>query len=80
MTPEPRIATEHSARVAKKQIDPRCAWTQDEDGHYHTDCGHAFVFTDGAPTDNGFLFCGYCGAPILDQPYPAETESEPNSA
>lgn len=66
--------------MAKKPIDPRCAWTQDEDGTYHTDCGHAFEFTDGTPTENGILFCGYCGAPILDQPYQAPTESEPQSA
>ncbi len=45
-----------------------CTWTFDEnedgDGHYETECGEAFVLTDGTFEDNGMRFCCYCGKEI----------------
>lgn len=41
-----------------------CLWRADEDGNWFTDCGHAFVLTEGTPRENGFEFCCYCGKPL----------------
>ena len=41
-----------------------CEWNDDDEGMFETECGNAFVFTDGGPADNGFRFCPYCGKPI----------------
>ena len=40
-----------------------CKWRGDED-HWESSCGQAFVFFDGDPFENGFVFCPYCGKPI----------------
>ena len=34
------------------------------DGYYETKCGNAFVFFDGTPKENEFVFCPYCGKKI----------------
>ncbi len=39
---------------------PICCWKWDE-GFWVSDCGEAFEFNDGNPSDNGFQFCPYCG-------------------
>ena len=39
----------------------KCKWQEDEDGNWHTGCGNAFCFIDGAPDDSGMKFCCYCG-------------------
>ncbi len=43
----------------------RCAWTEDEDGTYQTNCGQAFQFIDGTPDENLMKFCCYCGQPLV---------------
>jgi NTP pyrophosphatase (non-canonical NTP hydrolase) len=51
---------------------PRCAWDEDEDGVWRTDCGHAWTFEDaGAPNDHQARFCFYCGLPITANSYAA---------
>jgi len=38
-----------------------CAWTEDEDGNWDTECGNKWTFFDGTPSDNGLVFCPFCG-------------------
>jgi len=52
-----------------------CQWTEDDDGVWDTECGNAFVFTDGGPSDNNLLFCPYCGAALRGgSPYTTAVE------
>ncbi len=41
-----------------------CAWDEDEDGTWHTDCGNLFEVIDGTPAENKMKFCCYCGAAL----------------
>lgn len=52
--------------MANGKSKPRedCRWKADEDGVYHTECDNAFFFDTGAPADNKFKFCPYCGAKL----------------
>lgn len=38
-----------------------CEWREDEDGNWWSSCDNGFVFDSGAPSENGFRFCPYCG-------------------
>ena len=42
----------------------RCAWREDEDGSWWSDCDNGFVFNDAGPHENQFKFCPYCGKEI----------------
>lgn len=45
-----------------------CHWTPmnpDEGGSWETQCGNAFLFIDGDPTDNKMNFCPYCGGALI---------------
>lgn len=42
-----------------------CAWSENDDGVYETECGNAFELNDGAPADNNMAYCCYCGR-LLD--------------
>lgn len=45
-----------------------CLWKQEDawdfSDTYNASCGEAFTFSEGAPKDNGFKFCPYCGEKI----------------
>ena len=45
-----------------------CTWTFDENddmtAYYETECGQAFILTEGTFKDNGMRFCCYCGKEI----------------
>jgi hypothetical protein len=47
-----------------------CVWTEipedrDDPGVFLVSgCGNVFQSAGGAPEENGFLFCPYCGAPL----------------
>lgn len=42
-----------------------CEWTGDvEGGEWSSECGKHFIFNDGDPLENNFLFCPYCGKRI----------------
>lgn len=43
-----------------------CIWTEDEDGPWHTECGHSFEFIEGTPFENKQRFCGYCGGQLRE--------------
>ncbi|MCP4974604.1 MAG: hypothetical protein GY931_00455 [Maribacter sp.] len=46
---------------------PTCKW-KDEDGsaYWWTDCDNEFVLIEGAPSDNGMIYCPYCGDEIKE--------------
>lgn len=41
-----------------------CKWKEDEMGIWHTECLNDFEFTTGAPADNKFEYCPFCGKGI----------------
>lgn len=55
-----------------------CVWTEDEDGIWQTECGDAFAFDSGSPTENKAKFCQYCGAELVLVEYaePSDEEEE----
>ena len=64
------------ARAAREQVPP-CIWTEDEDGIYHTSCGHAFELMSGeAPSRQGIVFCPYCGGSLRTQQEPQGPTSD----
>lgn len=56
-----------------------CEWRSDDEpdmgGAWHTACGEIFCITDGSPSDNGMIFCCYCGNGIM-QTYAVADEAE----
>ena len=46
-----------------------CTWIQeiapDGDDVWETGCGEAFQFENGAPKENGFVYCPYCGKKLI---------------
>ena len=62
-TPAERIA---ALIAALKELGVACGWVPDDDCVWHTDCGEAFVFDTGGPTDNKMKFCPYCGKPMKE--------------
>lgn len=48
----------------KRDAERRCEWTEDADGNWHTACENIFVFMDGSPADNDFIYCCYCAGKI----------------
>lgn len=75
----------HRAMVAEAERDALaarvaepCAWMQDGEGNYWTDCGQGHTFIDGGPTENSMKFCCYCGKTLkaaLSREEPTETET-----
>ena len=59
-----------NAQATKKgKAHLACRWTEDEDGVWHSDCGHAFVLNDGTPSENGMRWCSYCGAKLKQRTF-----------
>ncbi len=49
-----------------------CNWTLDSteyDDHYETECGNAFIMTEGTPKENEMKFCCYCGKKLVEVPH-----------
>jgi hypothetical protein len=46
-----------------------CIWTEDENGDWASACGNAYVFYSGGPRDNAFVFCCFCGHPLVEEPW-----------
>lgn len=38
-----------------------CTWCMDDDGVWHTGCGHAWQFECGGMAENGTKWCQFCG-------------------
>lgn len=64
-----------AAALAPPPTCGMCAWTEDEDGVWHTGCGTAWCSeSGGAPADHRMRFCYHCGATLGAAPY---TPTEP---
>ncbi len=50
----------------KKAIGPVCRWTEDHDGNWETGCEEMFLVNEGAPKENGMVFCCYCGKALKE--------------
>ena len=53
-----------AARVRKEKI---CTWTAGDVGSYYTQCGHRFFLEEGGPSDNGMIYCCYCGKELIEE-------------
>lgn len=53
--------------VEYAEVKKPCKWTVDGDGVWYTECGDAFVFDSGGPTDNKFKVCPYCGGALMEE-------------
>jgi hypothetical protein len=50
----------------KENRIPSCEWKPDEnDGSWDTGCGNKFTFTEEGFVGNSFIYCMYCGEPIV---------------
>ena len=61
--------------VAKLEAETRtervCDWTQD-DGVWHTGCGHTWEYANDGPVENGTRHCQYCGGTARFNPEQGE--------
>lgn len=69
-----QAAQELWKEAAERESPDTCAWREDEDGTWETDCGQAFVFVDDGPVENGMKYCCYCGKQIDALPYVEEAD------
>lgn len=70
------VVTDGDVWLVQPEKD-RCEWTQNEDGWWDTGCKRAFDIQDSGSLENSeFLFCPYCGAPIMAKPYSETQEDE----
>lgn len=62
---------ESMERALKKCLNTHsaksCSW-KNEGEYWETDCGNAFTFTAGDPTENRMKFCPYCGKALQHLP------------
>jgi hypothetical protein len=42
----------------------KCRWKESEDGWWETQCRKSFEFTTDNLSENGFMFCPFCGKQI----------------
>jgi len=60
MNKETEVAIESTA------CEDGCAWNQDIDGFWATDCGNYFMLEEGLPSHNNMSFCCYCGKKLKE--------------
>jgi len=53
-------------RLASKQAQT-CAWRDNLDAIYETECGNLHIVNDGTLEENGMKYCCYCGKEIKDE-------------
>lgn len=65
---EVREAAEEVLTRYADHLERTCEWLHDDlhGDYYSTQCGNAYTFIDGGPKDNKQLWCGYCGARIVE--------------
>lgn len=68
-TQKPKI-THRKEHTDAKPIE-YCEWTPEENDSnwYESECGMSFVFEDGGPTYNTFIYCPKCGKLLKEIPY-----------
>ena len=49
-----------------KEEAPYCTWTWEEEGTWNTSCAHQFVVNEGTPSENGMVYCCYCGRKLKE--------------
>ena len=62
------LVEEHKIKTSPD--NNKCHWIQEDDEEiclWRTDCGEAFYFTEGTPTDNKLKFCCYCGKELIEE-------------
>ena len=47
-------------------MNDKCTWENDGDGNWDTQCGNAFSLNDGMPSENGMVYCCFCGKKIVE--------------
>ena len=57
-------AKEYNDMIDWVKMDLSCAWKENEDGQFETECGNSFEFGSGGTKENGFKFCPYCQGQI----------------
>jgi hypothetical protein len=45
---------------------PYCTWTWEEEGAWNTSCANQFVVNNGTPSENGMIYCCYCGRKLKE--------------
>lgn len=50
--------------IGTVKFEPKCRWTEDDEGIWYTECGNAHEFMTDSPTENKYKFCPYCGREI----------------
>jgi hypothetical protein len=56
-------------KLENHPIKSACTWAPQDSGGsniWETECGEGFIFEDGSPKENGFLFCPYCGLELCE--------------
>ena len=54
-----------------------CRWSPmnpNENGAWETQCGEAFWFEVGTPTDNNMKFCPFCGGALIQVEEPTNED------
>lgn len=51
----------------KAQQVKTCAWRDNLDAIYETECGNLHIVNDGTLEENGMKYCCYCGEEIKDE-------------
>lgn len=53
-----------------------CAWREDSDGAWDTECGGRWEFTDDGLKENNCWFCPHCGGTIAATSYVEQIDAE----
>ena len=67
---KPVTVPEPAEPAITRAIRPDCTWTPDDDyakGHYYTTCLNDFEAGQGTPTENGMVFCCFCGGKLIER-------------
>ena len=54
----------------QEKMVQKCLWGLEDEidwgDTWKTSCGQLFIFDEGGPVKNGFKFCPYCGAELVE--------------
>jgi len=53
-------------------VKSTCEWSPTTEEWFDSECGKGFIFNDGGATDNGFVYCPFCGLRIVQLEIPSE--------
>lgn len=62
------------AASERQRAERACAWREDEDGVWETECGKSWCFDSGSPAENSANFCHNCGGHLKPFPYEEPTD------